>query len=100
MTIKFELSEQQEARAKSWFKHHADTIHKGFNPPDKSGFAVWYSFAPTGMGCNVKMECAWCEGDVSGKEVNLTEDDDDPEGGFIYDYDENWKRLPASWEKQ
>lgn len=100
MTTTFTLSEQQDARSKAWFKHHWEVIHKGFNPPDKSGFSVWYSFAPTGIGCNVKMECVWCSKDNPNREIDLTEDDDDPEGGFIFEYDENWKRLPASWEKQ
>lgn len=100
MTTTFTLSEQQEARAKAWLKHHWGTIHKDFNPPDKSGFLVWYSFAPTGIGCNVIVECAWCPDDHPQQQISLTEDEDDPESPFIYDYDENWKQLPASWEKQ
>ena len=96
-TAKFELSEQQQARFDAWFKHHWEVVHAGFRPRDMSGFAVWFHFGPTGCGCNAQVECVWCPEGHQGHEVILTEDSD--EGVFIYEYDENWNRLPASWER-
>ncbi len=93
---KFELSEQQQARMDAWFKHHWEVVHKGWRPPDMSGFAGFFMFGPTGCGCNVKYECAWCAKDNPCRIVDLTDDD---AGGFIYEYDENWNRLKPSWEK-
>lgn|SRR5574337_1112355 len=96
---KFELTDQQQARMDAWFKHHWDVVHKGWRPrPGNDGFAGWFRFGPTGIGDNVEYECAWCADDSPHRKVILTEDSD--EGGFIYEYDENWNRLPASWEKK
>lgn len=94
---KFELNDQQQERMNSWFKHHWDVVHKGWRPPDTSGYAGKFLFGPTGCGCNVSYECAWCVDNSPNHKINLTFDEDD--GEFIFKYDENWIRLPASWEK-
>lgn len=98
MNTKFELDNEQQARVDAWFKHHWDVVHKGFRPRDSSGFAVQFIFGPTGMGCNAKVVCVWCPEGHQGHECDFTIDED--MGGFIFDYDENWNRLPASWEKK
>jgi hypothetical protein len=97
MTTKFELDKEQQVRMNAWFKHHWDVVHQGWRPPDRSGFAGHYRFGPTMDGCNVDYECAWCVDGSPSQKVILTTDDD---GEFIYPYDENWKRLPASWEQK
>lgn len=94
---KFELDERQQARVDAWFKHHWEVVHAGFKPREMSGFSVWFHFGPTGMGCNAKVECVWCAKDCPQRECDLTVDFDD--GEFIFQYDENWNRLKASWEK-
>src|SRR5512135_2311635 len=98
MTTKFELDAEQQARVDAWFKHHWDVVHKDFRPREMTGAAVKFTFMPTGMGTNAKVECIWCTAGHQGHECDLTTDFD--EGGFIYEYDENWNRLPASWEKK
>lgn len=95
--VKFELSKEQEDRLDAWFKHHWDVIHKGFSPRDIGGFCVEYVFGPTTCGLNAEVVCVWCSKDNPNRACNLTEDSD--EGGFIFQYDENWNRLKASWEK-
>lgn len=97
MGNKFELDKDQQARMDAWFKHHWDVVHKGWQPPDMSGFAGHFRFGPTGDGCNVDYQCAWCVDGSACQSVILTVDDD---GEFIADYDENWKKLPYSWEKK
>jgi hypothetical protein len=97
MTYKFELSADQQARVDAWFKHHWEVVHAGFRPREMTGVAVKFTFIPTGMGPSSQVECVWCKEGHQGHAVDLTEDD---EGGFIYEYDENWNRLPASWEKK
>ena len=91
MGTKFELDAQQQARMNAWFKHHWEVIHKGWRPPDMSGFAGWYRFGPTGDGDNVEYECAWCADGSPHQKVVLTVDDDLE---FCYEYDENWIRKP------
>lgn len=98
MTTKFELTEAQQERMDAWSKHHWGVVHQGFRPhAGNDGFAGFFMFGPTGVGCNVKYECAWCNANSPHRTVDLTEDED---GSFIYQYDENWNRLPASWEKK
>lgn len=97
MTTKFELTKEQKERSDAWFKHHWDEVHRNFRPRDMSGFACEYVFAPTGCGCNVKIQCVWCVPETPQRECILTIDEDDT-GKFIYEYDENWIKLPASWE--
>lgn len=92
----FKLSANQKKRMDAWFQYHWDVVHANWRPRDSSGFAGWHRFGPTLSGCNTEYHCAWCkEGDPKG-DLNMTEDDD---GDFIYEYDETWKRLPASWER-
>jgi hypothetical protein len=83
----FEIDDQQHARFKAWSDHHWGVVHKGFTPPDFSGFGNQFVFGPTGLGCNVSVKCAWCTKDCPQHEVVLTKDDDDQ---FIVDYDDNW----------
>lgn len=97
MSIKFELNPQQEARYKAWLTHHWEVIHKGFHPRGDSPVVCWFIFGPTGIGDNIRVECQWCPEGHQGHELDLTEDDD---GEFIFQYDENWNRLPAPWEKK
>lgn len=97
MPAKFELDEEQQKRFDAWFKYHWEVHHKGWKPRDMSGFAYWMMFGPTGCGDNVKVECAWCSEDFPGHELNLTTDSDD--GGFIFEYDENWIKIPQDWER-
>ena len=94
---KFELDDAQQARMDAWFKHHWDVVHKDWRPPDMSGFAGHFLFGPTGCGDNVEYRCAWCPDKSEQGHLIMTTDDD---GEFLYEYDENWKRLPASWEKK
>lgn len=96
---KFELSDAQQARMDAWFKHHWEVVHKDWRPrAGNNGFAGFYMFGPTGCGENVKYQCAWCAEDSPRRELSLTEDSD--EGGFIYEYDADWNRISASWEKK
>ena len=95
---KFELDDKQQARLDAWFKHHWDVVHKGWRPrPGNDGFAGFYMFGPTGVGCNVKYQCAWCPDGSPQQEVDLTIDEDDT-GDLIIEYDENWNRIP--WDKK
>lgn len=94
--VKFELTKAQQERSDAWFKHHWDVVHKDWRPRDMSGFACEYVFGPTGYGCNVKIQCVWCAPETPQRECILTEDFDS--GDLIYQYDENWVRLPASWK--
>lgn len=96
---KFELNDAQQARMDAWFKHHWDVVHKGWRPPDMSGFAGHFMFGPTGCGCNVEYKCAWCPDDSQQGRLIMTVDEDG-DGEFLYEYDENWNKLPASWEKK
>lgn len=99
MATKFELTKEQQERLDAWFKHHWDVVHKGWRPrPGNDGFAGWYQFGPTGIGCNTKYTCAWCVDNDPKGVVDLTIDEDG-DGELIIQYDENWNRLPASWEK-
>lgn len=86
---RFEIDDEQHARFVAWSKHHWSVVHKGFIPPDHSGFGNQFIFGPTNSGCNVKVKCAWCAEHALQREVELTKDDDDE---FIYQYDENWIR--------
>lgn len=65
----FELDDDQEARAKRWTKKHGETAHPN-GVRDMTGAAFKFSFIPTGMGCNAKVECIWCPG----KNADLTKD--------------------------
>lgn len=95
--VKFEFTEAQQARYSAWFKHHWEIVHKGFHPRGDSPVTSWFIFGPTGIGDNVRVECQWCNEGHQGHTLDLTEDDG---GGFIFEYDEDWNRLPASWEKK
>lgn len=92
---KFELDKEQQARVDAWFDHHWGVVHKGFRPRGDSPVVCQYVFGPTGIGCNAKVVCAWCNEGYQGHECDLTLDDD---GEFIIQYDENWNQLP--WEKK
>ena len=94
---KFELESNQQGRMDAWFKHHWDVVHKGWRPPDMSGFAGHYRFGPTGCGCNVDYRCAWCV-DGSPQQMVILTIDEDGDGDFIVEYDENWNEIP--WEKK
>lgn len=95
-TITFTLSKEQKERFDAWHRHHWEVVHKNWTPPDRSGFVCEFIFGPTGCGDNVRVKCVWCNPGHQGHEVNLTESDD---GGFIFEYDSDWNKLPAPWEK-
>lgn len=75
----FKLDKDQEARLKSWTEKHRLVHANGVR--DCSGAWLRYIFLPTGMGCNVTVECIWCQ-DVK---LILTQDFDS--GDFLYNED-------------
>lgn len=89
--MKFELTEAQQIRFEAWSQYHWEVLHKGWAPRvGNDGFAGWFMFGPTGVGCNVKYQCEWCHKDEACREIDLTEDDD---GKFIVEYDEHWNEI-------
>jgi hypothetical protein len=96
MGRKFELDDMQQARADAWFKHHWEVIHANFHPREMSGAAVKFTIIPTGCGDNIDMECIWCKEGMPAQKVVLTVGDD---GEFIFEYDADWNKLKASWER-
>lgn len=88
---RFDVTDPQHRRFREWSEHHWNVVHKGFTPPDRSGFGNQWVFGPTNSGMNLKVVCAWCTDSCPQHEVILTEDDD---GEFIYQYDENWIKQP------
>lgn len=87
---KFELNDEQQKRVDAWFKHHWDVVHKGFHPPDFTGFVCQFIFGPTSMGTNAKVVCVWCPKGHQGHECDFTLDDN---GEFVFQYDENWNPM-------
>ena len=96
MSRKFELDDNQVKRVKNWFKHHWEVLHKNWQPPDRSGFMLWYMFAPVDVGMNAKVVCVWCADDNPKRECDLSIDEDG-DGDFTIEYDENWDKIP--WKK-
>lgn len=93
----FTINDKQTERADAWFKHHFEIVHGKMECRDIGGAAVKFTFLPTSMGDNVTVECIWCPEDHIGRSVILTDDFDT--GDFIFDYDENWNKIKAPWEK-
>ena len=82
MALSFTLSPRQEERVKSWSTKHAKEVHSGGDGivKDMTGVFLQFTFMPTGMGENCKVECVHCK-----QGVNLTEDFDS--GDFLYNED-------------
>lgn len=95
-TREFKIDEMQTTRLDAWFKHHFEVIHAKFRPRDIGGAAVKFIFIPTGSGDNITVECLWCKEGDPAHSVVLTVGDD---GEFIFEYNDEWNRLKASWER-